>query len=66
MKRSQIHRIDAIFDGCVRLLQCCADRLGLTYKQINVWIFCIIWPSITAALLVIVLLQQIHIHRCGP
>ena len=58
--------MDAIFDGCVRMLQCWADRLDLTYKQINVWIFCIIWPAITMALVVVILMQQICIWRNGP
>jgi hypothetical protein len=38
--------IDRVFDRCVELLEWLADRLGLSYKQINVWIFCVIMPLI--------------------
>jgi hypothetical protein len=41
--------IDQIFDLCVALLVWLADKLGMTYKAINVWIFCVIWPLITVA-----------------
>ena len=33
-----------VFDWCVRLLENWAAALGMTYNEINVWIFCIIWP----------------------
>lgn len=36
--------IDRIFDLCVELLVWLADKLGMTYKAINVWIFCVIVP----------------------
>ena len=32
--------IDMIFDACVDLLAWTADKLGTTYKAINVWTFC--------------------------
>ncbi len=38
--------IDRIFDACVDLLVWMADKLGMTYKAINVWIFCVIVPAI--------------------
>ena len=31
--------IDKIFDGCVNLLVWLAEKLGTTYKAVNVWIF---------------------------
>ena len=37
---------DRIFDACVDLLVWMADKLGMTYKAINVWIFCVIVPAI--------------------
>lgn len=58
--------MDSIFDACVRLLHLWADRFGMSYKQINVWIFCIVWPAITIALLVVILMQQMCIWRNGP
>jgi hypothetical protein len=38
--------IDRIFDRCVELLVWSADKLGMTYKEINVWIFCVIMPLV--------------------
>jgi hypothetical protein len=55
--------IDAIFDKCVELLVFLANQLGVTYEAINVWIFVIIWPIFTLALIVLVILQQLKIRR---
>jgi hypothetical protein len=55
--------IDAIFDKCVELLVFLANQLGMTYEAINVWIFVIIWPIFTLALIVLVILQQLKIRR---
>ena len=38
--------IDRVFDGCVNLLVWMAEKLGMTYKQVNVWIFCVIMPLV--------------------
>ena len=38
--------IDRIFDLCVELLERLADKLGMTYRAINVWIFCVILPLV--------------------
>ena len=55
--------IDAIFDKCVELLVFLANQLGMTYEAINVWIFVIIWPAFTLALIALVILQQLKIRR---
>ena len=49
--------IDAIFNGCVLLLLFLADLMGMSYEAINVWIFVIIWPVITLALMATVVRQ---------
>jgi hypothetical protein len=41
------HLMDKTFDSCVDLLQGIAKRAGLSYKQINVLIFCLGWPIFT-------------------
>jgi hypothetical protein len=41
------HLMDKTFDSCVDLLEGIANRIGLTYKQVNVLIFCVAWPTIT-------------------
>ena len=47
MANSGIIWIDAVFDFCVKLLFGIADMMGITYEEINVWIFCVIWPILT-------------------
>lgn len=44
MANSGINWIDQTFNFCVYLLYDTADILGITYEEINVWIFCVIWP----------------------
>jgi hypothetical protein len=39
--------IDFVFDQCVLFLIWSANLLGITYEEINVYIFCIIWPILT-------------------
>ena len=36
--------MDVIFDWCVNVLIYWANIFGITYKEINVWVFVIIWP----------------------
>ena len=36
--------IDQTFNFCVYLLYDLANILGISYEEINVWIFCVIWP----------------------
>ncbi len=55
--------IDTIFDACVRLLVFLASQLGITYKAINVWIFVVIWPAFTLALITTVVVQWLKIRR---
>lgn len=55
--------MDRVFDLCVRLLLFLAPRLGMTYKEINVWIFVIVWPIITLVLIVTLVVQQLRIRR---
>jgi len=43
--------MDYVFNQCVDFLVWLAALLGLTYNEINVWIFCIIWPLITLSLI---------------
>ena len=38
--------MDNLFDACVELLIWLSNILGLSYKEINIWIFVIIEPII--------------------
>lgn len=48
---------DRAFDSCVHVLCWIARKTGLTYKQVNVWLFCVIWPISTVGLIVAYLLK---------
>jgi hypothetical protein len=47
MANSGIAWIDTIFDWAVIALVQCADAFGITYEEINVWLFCVAWPLLT-------------------
>lgn len=55
--------MDQIFDWCVNVLVYWAGILGITYKEINVWVFVIIWPVLTALLIGIIVVQQRTIRK---
>ena len=44
MANSGIIWIDTVFDFCVRLLYQIANLVGISYEEINVWLFVIILP----------------------
>jgi hypothetical protein len=47
MADSGIYWVDVIFNICVKFLYDAAAILGITYEEINVWLFCVIWPILT-------------------
>ena len=47
MGESGIHWIDLVFKVCVIALVDLASLLGVSYEEINIWIFVIIWPILT-------------------
>jgi hypothetical protein len=55
--------MNQIFDWCVNVLVDWANVLGITYKEINVWIFVVIWPILTILWMVIILWQQRKIRQ---
>ena len=44
MENSGINWIDIIFDWCVNFLYQVAGLLGISYEEINIWLFVIIGP----------------------
>ena len=46
MANSGIYWIDVTFNWCVRLLYEIAGWLGITYEEINIWLFVIALPII--------------------
>ena len=50
------NKIDQLFSLCVNYLITVANYLNMSYNEINIWIFCVIWPVITLVLFVLALL----------
>ena len=44
MANSGIYWVDITFDWCVKFLYIVADIFGITYEEINIWLFVIIGP----------------------
>jgi hypothetical protein len=51
MANNGIPWIDYIFDISVRGLFTWAKFMGISYEEINVWLFCIAWPIATLVML---------------
>lgn len=47
--------INTVFDWCVWILEVVAPRIGMTYNEINIWLFVIIHPLLTVGLFALVL-----------
>ena len=54
MANSGILWIDTVFDWAVIALVECAKLLGITYEEINVWLFCVVWPLVTLGMMVMI------------
>ena len=50
MANSGIYWIDVTYNFCVLLLIESARYLGISYEEINVWLFCVIWPLLSLIL----------------
>lgn len=50
MANSGIYWIDVVYDFCVILLIDTAKFFGITYEEINVWLFVVIWPLVSLVL----------------
>ena len=55
--------MDQIFNWCVHVLVYWAGILGITYKELNVWVFVIVWPILTMLMLVIIIWQARRLRR---
>ena len=54
--------INYTFDWCVTLLEQTAYLLGLTYQEINVWLFCIILPIILLIMVIQIIMLKIKVN----
>jgi hypothetical protein len=55
--------MDHIFDWCVNVLVYWAGIFGITYKELNVWVFVIVWPILTVILVGVIVMQQKRISQ---
>ncbi len=55
--------MDSIFDLCVAFLIWLARVTGTTYKEINVIVFCVLWPLFTLGLMALCVHQRRLIRR---
>ena len=55
--------MDQVFDWCVNVLVYWAGIFGITYKEINVWVFVIIWPILTIVLIALIIWQRQRIQQ---
>ncbi len=58
MANSGIALIDTIFNWAVYALVWLAQLLGISYEEINVWLFCVAWPLVTVLLVAIIWKQR--------
>ena len=66
MANSGIMIVDFLFNLAVRYLYALAEFFGITYEEINVWIFVVGWPLslIAAALWITYLLYKVkHLQQ---
>ncbi len=55
--------INELFDYCVEVLTIGAKMLGMTYNEINIWIFCIIEPIVFVIMFFIIINQSLKIKH---
>ena len=55
--------IDALFKLCVIFLVDLAELLGLTYEEINIYIFVVIWPCLTLYQTIRIVLLKSRLRR---
>jgi hypothetical protein len=53
--KETLNAMDTIFDRCVDLLEYLAPHVGMTYKELNVWLFVIVMPGMIVILIVLCL-----------
>jgi hypothetical protein len=62
MANSGIEWIDITFNFCVRLLYDVGGLIGVTYEEINVWLFVVIWPIASLVLFAEVIRLRLKVN----
>jgi len=55
--------VNSLFDWCVEILIKGAHALGMSYNEINIWIFCIIEPIVFVLMFVVIIWQWNKIRK---
>ena len=63
MANSGVVWIDTVFNWCVRLLYDVAAIMGITYEEINVYLFVIIGPLVLMASLILNIYFWLKVRR---
>ncbi len=65
MGNSGITWVDVIFDWAVYLLADIAKLLGISYEELNIWMFLVAWPLLTTgmAIWIAVLIAKCRKYR---
>ena len=63
MANSGIMWIDNIFNFCVIFLHKLGSILGITYEEINVWLFIVIWPLISLIMFAEIIRLRLKINK---
>lgn len=66
MANSGIEWIDLTFNFCVNFLYDIGGLLGITYEEINVWMFVVIWPIASLVLFAEVIRLRLKISSLKP
>ena len=63
MANSGIEWIDNTFNFCVILLYNIGSLFGITYEEINVWLFVIIWPLISLIMFAEIIRLRLKLNK---
>ena len=57
--------MDNLFDACVEFLRWLGNMVGLSYKEINIWIFLVLWPVLTVILITWIVKLALRCRKLG-
>ena len=63
MANSGIEWIDNTFNFCVILLYNIGSLFGITYEEINVWLFVVIWPLISLIMFAEIIRLRLKLNK---
>ncbi len=49
--------IDKLFWACVKILEIWSERLGISYEELNIWLFVVLHPLLTLTLIILLFLS---------